>query len=259
MKNIFKKNQIIITALAIMIAVAGYLNYLGDEDYAGEDTAASAIVDGDMTEVGDISQEDMTNEEIVANNEAILNEMLAQSTDENGEIQSQDSDGLEDDEATAGNGESTTESTTQNTTQSTTEAAESSTDQATIGEATLVNGTTNVDLISAAKLNREQLRSKNKELLMDIIENSSVSETQKSEAVAAMVEMTEIAEKELEAETLLQAKGFDDAVVSISDNMVDVVVNEESLSDAQRAQIEDIVKRKTGIEAKNIVITPIAK
>lgn len=31
MKNIFKKNQIIITALAVMIAVAGYLNYSGSK------------------------------------------------------------------------------------------------------------------------------------------------------------------------------------------------------------------------------------
>ncbi len=30
MKHIVKKNQIIITALAIMIAVAGYLNYSGN-------------------------------------------------------------------------------------------------------------------------------------------------------------------------------------------------------------------------------------
>ena len=29
MKRLFKKNQIIITSLAIMIAVAGYLNYSG--------------------------------------------------------------------------------------------------------------------------------------------------------------------------------------------------------------------------------------
>lgn len=264
MKNIFKKNQIIITALAIMIAVAGYLNFLGDEDYAG-DMAANADVN-DMAEVGDISQEDMTEDEVLANNEAILNEMLAQSTDENGEIQSQDADGPEGPEETGTETTESTvkstenaESTTENTGESTLNGTKTASNESEIGEATLVNATTNVDLISAAKLNREQLRSKNKELLMDIIENSGVSETQKSEAVSAMVEMTEIAEKELEAETLLQAKGFEDAVVSISEDMVDVVINEESLSDAQRAQIEDIVKRKTGVEGKNIVITPIAK
>ncbi|MBS6561194.1 MAG: SpoIIIAH-like family protein, partial [Clostridiales bacterium] len=31
MKNIVKKNQLIITALSIMIAVAGYLNFSGRE------------------------------------------------------------------------------------------------------------------------------------------------------------------------------------------------------------------------------------
>ena len=40
------------------------------------------------------------------------------------------------------------------------------------------------------------------------------------------------------------AKGFADPVVSISSGKVDVVVNAPSITDAQRAQIEDIVKRK---------------
>ena len=67
--------------------------------------------------------------------------------------------------------------------------------------------------------------------------------------------MTEISEKENAAETLLKAKGFVDPVVSITDGKVDVVVNAASLSDQERAQIEDIVKRKTEIGADVIVIT----
>ena len=46
-------------------------------------------------------------------------------------------------------------------------------------------------------------------------------------------------------------------VVSISDSGADVVVSSTQVSDAKRAQIEDIVKRKTGIEAANITITPV--
>lgn len=255
MKNIFKKNQIIITALAIMIAVAGYLNYLGDE---GSEKDKAAVSDASqMAEAGDVSLEDMQGE-VAVNNEAVLNEMLSQSTDENGEIQSLD--GEESTESTQSlnpQPESSTESEMQNGEKST--ENDTAKQQSEVGEAALVSTTTSVDTISAAKLSREQLRSKNKELLMDIVENSSISETQKSEAVSAMVEMTELAEKELAAETLLKTKGFSEAVVSISDGMADVVVNEVSLSDAQRAQIEDIVKRKTGVEGKNIVITPIAK
>ncbi len=53
------------------------------------------------------------------------------------------------------------------------------------------------------------------------------------------------------------AKGFTDVVVSITDNAADVVLNMGDVTDAKRAQVEDIVKRKTNISAENIIITPI--
>ena len=56
-------------------------------------------------------------------------------------------------------------------------------------------------------------------------------------------------------ETLLQAKGFTDPVVSITGEKVDVVIGAASITDPERAQIEDIVKRKTEVGAENIVIT----
>ena len=74
-----------------------------------------------------------------------------------------------------------------------------------------------------------------------------------------MIALTDVAERESAAEILLQAKGFEDAVVSITDGQVDVVVNMAEVDDAGRAQIEDIVKRKTGISGENIVITPMAE
>ena len=57
MKNVFKKNQIIITTLALMIVVAGYVSYtngnLKDKDVARE-TSADA-----MEEEYEISDEDL--------------------------------------------------------------------------------------------------------------------------------------------------------------------------------------------------------
>jgi stage III sporulation protein AH len=114
-----------------------------------------------------------------------------------------------------------------------------------------------VGLVSEAKVTREQNRSKNKEMLMELINSSSISEEEKQSAIDQMVEMTDISERELAAETLLMAEGFDEVVVSINDSCADVVVSRNQVSDAQRAQIEDIVKRKTGIEAANITITPV--
>ena len=74
-------------------------------------------------------------------------------------------------------------------------------------------------------------------------------------AVKSMMELTAISEKENAAETLLMAKGFSDPVVSITDGKVDVVINAANITDPERAQIEDIVKRKTETSAENIVIT----
>ena len=124
------------------------------------------------------------------------------------------------------------------------------------GEAVLTNGSVS-SVVSQAKVSREQVRSKNKETLQNIIDNKNLSAEEKEKAVNQMVQMTETAEKESAAESLLAAKGFHNSVVSITDDQADVIVGASELSDANRAQIEDIVTRKTGVAAKNIVINPV--
>ena len=124
------------------------------------------------------------------------------------------------------------------------------------GEAVLTNGSVS-SVAAQAKVSREQVRSKNKETLQSIIDNKNLSDAEKENAVNQMVQMTEIAEKEAAAESLLAAKGFNDSVVSITDDQADVIVGASELSDANRAQIEDIVTRKTGVAAQNIVINPV--
>lgn len=124
------------------------------------------------------------------------------------------------------------------------------------GEAVLTNGSVR-SVVSQAKVSREQVRSKNKETLQNIIDNKNLSAEEKEKAVNQMVQMTETAEKESAAESLLAAKGFHNSVVSITDDQADVIVGASELSDANRAQIEDIVTRKTGVAAQNIVINPV--
>ena len=214
MKKIFRKNQIIIAALAVMIAAAGYLNYSG-RLFGEEDTAAQTSGDLASQELLDISEEDVS----------------AGSDD----IESQDVDG----DAAGAQGET----------------GDGSVD-GTPGEAVLTSGDASA-VVAEAKVTREQVRAKNKEDLLSIIDNQNLSDEQKQDAVNQMVQMTDLAEKEAAAETLLASKGFDEAVVSLTADSADVVVNASELSDANRAQIEDIITRKTGIAAQNIVITPI--
>lgn len=126
------------------------------------------------------------------------------------------------------------------------------------GEAVLTSSTIqNVDFAAEMKLSREQVRAKNKETLLGIVNSTTLTDEQKQSAVDQMIALTDVAEREAAAEMLLEAKGFTDVVVSITDQAVDVVLNMGDVTDAKRAQIEDIVKRKTNISAENIIITPI--
>lgn len=229
MKHIFKKNQVIITSLALMIAVAGYLQMSGDaakeKPDTGDATQVSSnasshyeITAGDLSEYySDISDEDMQGQSLAA----AENETAQTVSAEAGEV---------------------------------TDVASVSDMTDDPGEAVLVSTTIRGDFAVNAKLNREQTRAKNKAVLMDMLGDESLSEIQKQEAIDVLLEMTAVAEKEQAAELLLEAKGFADSVVNIVGEEVDVVINATEVTDRQIAQIEDIVMRKTGAEAEHIVI-----
>ena len=196
MKRIFRRNQIIITTLAVMIAAAGYMNYSVKKEVAGAEVYEAGVME--------ISDEDLLAENQVS--DPVTVEDLEVSIDSP-------------------------------------------------GEAVLTSGTSVSEYIAGVQLGREQVRAKNKETLMEMIGSDQIAEADKQAVIQSMIRMTEVAEKENAAETLLQAKGFVDPVVSITDGKVDVVINATSITDPERAQIEDIVKRKTEVEADGIVIT----
>ena len=56
---------------------------------------------------------------------------------------------------------------------------------------------------------------------------------------------------------LLEAKGFNDVVASVAEDSVDIVINQQTLENSQKAQIEDIAKRKTGVTSGKITINVI--
>lgn len=196
MKKGSHKNQIIITTLALLLAVVGYISYDNRDTFMNaKDVLSTEIeaVNGEAdTQVSDeVALETDSTEEILNAGETIL-------------------------------------------TSASTESEE---------------------CVAQVKLGREQVRSKNKEALQKIIDDAGVSEEEKKSAVDAMVKLTENAQMEEDAQMMLEAKGFKNAVVSLSDDCCDVIVGKEDVTDEKRAQIEDIIKRKTNIGASNIVIS----
>ena len=237
-----KRNQIMITALALMIAIAGYLNFAGNQM---EDELAVADVTGtedEITALLDLSEEDIASDIIsldsdVENAENYLDDTLTLSDTISDVTIDTASAALEDEDILG---------------------SEDILDGTMPGEA-VYTSTQAVSSLAGVKLIKEQTRAKNKETLLEIINSTSLSESQKQDAVNGMMELTQVAEMEMAAEILLEAKGFDGAVVSVNGDMVDVVVCTDSLDDAKLAQIEDIIVRKTGMEPANIIISAMTE
>ena len=135
------------------------------------------------------------------------------------------------------------------------EDIELNSDEENIGEAVLTSADTAATNVVNIKLNREQNRSKTKEYYLEIINNDGMDEASVQSATDAYIKLTEDMEKEAEAESILNAKGFGNVIVSIGDGSVDVIVEKSELTDVEKAQIEDIVERKTGMTVDKIVIT----
>ena len=205
MKKGSHKNQIIITTLALLLAVVGYISY------DNRDTFMNA--------------KDVLSTEI----EAVNGKADTKESKECEDTQASDEVALE--------------------TDSTEEILNA-------GETVLTSASTeSEECVAQVKLGREQVRSKNKEALQKIIDDAGVSEAEKKSAVDAMVKLTENAQMEEDAQMMLEAKGFKNAVVSLSDECCDVSVGKDDVTDEKRDQIEDIIKRKTNIGASNIVIS----
>jgi len=195
---VIKRNQVVVTALAVMIAAAGYLNFQENRGSQGNQTALQLTEEGDVTALVEHSA-------------------------------------LPDD----------------------VETAETEGD----GAAVFVSANTaeSSAYFAEAKLDREQSRAKQKDILNDMLENKNISQEQKEKCTESMLELQQKIEKETAAEAMIKSKGFKEAYVRMDETTVDVVVDQDALTDAEVAQIEDIVKRKTGMDASKIRISTLQK
>ena len=237
---VVKRNQIIITALVLMIAVAGYLSYLDmrqqDEEPIGwaldEQGGMAALIPSNEALLGEDSQTGLigvpwpnTHDPTIYTYGEIDLPSLA------------DLD-LYDIIAVPTNEENLTEA----------------------GEAIFVDGgRADTAFFVQARLTREQSRSNERSILNDLINNNNVAEEHRAEAAGVMLEIQRRVERETGAEALIKSKGFSEVYVRISDNAVDVIVNKPELTEQDLAQIMDVIKRKTGMNETQIHISPMRR
>lgn len=234
-KKIFKKNRLVILALSVMIGVAGYLNFnAGKRDdllrQKAKETNADAEVisyDNDKADAAEDGLTDQADKETMGTSD---NAEVGEAASENTDTTYLEQAALE-------------------------ENVELNSDEEDIGEAVLTSAQTMKSNLATAKLNREQSRARSKEALLAIINDETMDSAAKDEAVNSYVKLTDTIEKETDAETVLTAKGYTDCIVTVNDDTVDVTLPVATLSDTERAQVEDIVTRKTGYDVSQLVIT----
>ena len=218
----FKRNQVIITALVAMISVAGYLNW---QDAQQEPQFAQAIALDDHGQIIRISDADF-----VYN--GYFDDMFLDAPWLSSEFDfSHDFDNF------AGNGDFMAASEP--------------------GQAVFVNATDTMPFFVQARLEREQSRARQTDILMNMISEQTIDMEQRAVITDAMLEIQRRIERETATEAMLSARGFREAYVRIADQYIDIVVAREALSDAELAQIEDAVRRNTGMSVNQIRVSPM--
>lgn len=217
--TVIKRNQIIVLALAIMLIVAGYLNYTykGNNQFSQEITG---ILGGKLGEATLVQQEeaeaDIGRAEPTASilSSANINSQASQKSNnpaENNIISEQPKKINESDPA--------------------------------------------LQFFAETRLERERVREREVSLHEQVLKNPSVSKEIQEKVQKELSALSQKWEKEMIMERLIKAKGFRDAIVFINQNSVNVMVlSGGSLTPAQVAQIQDIVMREAKVSLNNIKI-----
>ncbi len=104
------------------------------------------------------------------------------------------------------------------------------------------------------KLERDRLRSQEADYLRELINNPNAVQQSKEKAQQDLIALSQKVEKEMIVENLIKAKGFEDAVIFLSNDIANVVVKATGLKQNEVAQITDIVTKTTGINLDKITI-----
>ena len=229
MKQILKKNQIIISVIAIMLIAAGYMNYTSNEKQALE---TAVLTDSEKyAGIGDatlVSANVADNNDLVNNNEG--QNITDDSTKNGDEIKSneQNTETKENDK-----------NTVQNEINTSTTVTENSGDQ----------------YFAELRLERDKMYSQMLESYQKILSNNQISETQKEISENEIKKINDTRNAIMIAENLIKNKGFQDLIIFINGDSISIIVKAKELKEEQIAQIQNIISRELKGEIENIHIS----
>ena len=215
--KLFKKNQVIIYVIALMLVTAGYLNYTSNDNLKSAiQTSGSEEELAEMANIGDA--------QLVSSNDI----KKENKTEENK---------IETDNGTAIN--TTNETKNENNTMTT----------------SANNTKDNSDYFTNSKLERDTMYSQMIETYEKILNSTTSTETQKQSATDEIKKINDTKNSIMICENLIKTKGFDNSVVFANGNSISVIIGANELSKEQVAQIQNIVTREMNAKAENIHIS----
>lgn len=108
---------------------------------------------------------------------------------------------------------------------------------------------------SELKMDRDEMYSKSLETYQKMLDSGAISSEQKAIAMQEIEKINNTKNAIQVAEELIKLKGFDDVVIYSSNDQISVIVRIAVLSEAQVAQIQNIVSKELGVEIKDITIS----
>ena len=229
MKQILKKNQIIISVIAIMLIAAGYMNYTSNEKQALE---TAVLTDSEKyAGIGDatlVSANVADNSDVANNNE--------------GQNIADDSVKIEEKKDEIKSNEQNTEN-------------KENTVQNEINTSTTVTETSGDQYFAELRLERDKMYSQMLESYQKILSNSQISETQKEISENEIKKINDTRNAIMIAENLIKNKGFQDLIILINGDSISIIVKAKELKEEQIAQIQNIISRELKGEIENIHIS----
>ena len=230
MKNVFKKNQIVVFVIGLMIITAGYLSYTNNASLE-----ASAIADSE--EIASIGDAKLVSANIVDTN-------------------SIDTNNITEDSAIANSIENSISNNTYESTVNNDESYANALDSSNeiIDTSSEVTTTSDDEYFTNSRLERNTMYSQRIENYQDILNNTNVSETQKKTAQEEITKLNNEQNAIMIAENLIKTKGIEDLVIFANGDSINVIVKGDDLEKEEIAQIQNIITRELEADIENIHI-----
>ncbi len=113
------------------------------------------------------------------------------------------------------------------------------------------------DPLTRFRTEREQLRARQTAELNEVIYDDRTDAETVLQAQRQLLDLLNRSEQELTLEGVLQLRGFNGALVTVSSGSVNVLLRRENVTQRETSVILDLVLRETGVSGGNVKIIPV--